>query len=220
MVNIIQLALDISLNTSYRWENFYISPSNESVVMLVQNWPHWSNRVQLIYGQQHCGKTHIAHLWAQKSRAIFMNNDSLNLDFLSTQITNNPFVIIDDADKITNFKGMFHLYNLINEHQGYLLLTSSSPVTHWSVPIPDLVSRLRSIPATEIISPDDELLYALLVKRFSDLQIKASGPVLAYIAKHVERSYRGIYSLCNKINQLSLERKKEITIPLVKQALA
>ncbi len=216
---IVQMALDISLDPIYRWENFYISSSNDDAISLLQRWPQWEHRVQLIYGQSGSGKTHIAHLWRNGNRASFVDDSVLKLDFLEEYVAQNPFLIVDDADRITCHKGLFHLYNLIQEYQGYLLLTSKYPSNQWNIELPDLASRLQSIPATEILAPDDNLLRALLIKGFSDLQLKIPENVLNYIIKHMERSYEGVQYTTALLNRRSLEMKRNLTLPLVKEIL-
>lgn len=216
---VVQLAFDMSLDPLYRWENFYISPSNEEAVSLLQRWPHWDNRVQLLYGPAGSGRTHIAHLWRNESRASFVDDSVLTLDYLAEYVCQNPYLIVDNADEITCYKGLFHLYNLINEYQGYLLLTAKTPPRFWNIALPDLASRLQSVPATEILAPDDDLLRALLIKGFSDLQLKIPENVLNYIIKHMERSYGGAQDMTTILNRKSLELRRNLTLPLVKQVL-
>lgn len=216
---VVQMAFDMSLNPVYRWENFYISKSNEDAIAMIQRWPRWEGRVQLIYGPSGSGRTHIAHLWRNESRASFVDDSVLKLDFLEEYIAQNPFLIIDNADRITNFQGLFHLYNLIQEHQGYLLLTAETPPKYWHIDLPDLASRLQSIQATELLAPDDGLIKALLVKRFSDAQMKVPENVIAFIVKHIHRSYESIQGTTTLLAQKSLEFRRNLTLPLVKEVM-
>lgn len=216
---IVQLPLDISMDPLYRWENFYISPSNEEAIMLLQRWPNWESSIQLIYGPENSGKTHIAHLWRQESRASFVDDSVLKLEFLAEYVAQNPFLIVDNADAITCYEGLFHLYNLIKENEGFLLLTAKTPPALWNINLPDLKSRMRSIPATEIKAPTDGLLKALLIKRFSDGQLKVQEPVIDFILKHIERSYGAIQHVAEALSHTSLEQRRNLTLPLVKQVL-
>lgn len=216
---VVQLAFDMSLDPIYRWENFYISPSNEEAISLLQRWPQWDSRVQLIYGPSGSGRTHIAHLWRNESRASFVDDSVLTLDYLPEYVAQNSVLIVDNADEITCYKGLFHLYNLIHECQGYLLLTAKTPPRQWRIQLPDLASRLQSIPATEIKTPNDSLLYALLIKRFSDLQVRVAENVVMYLVKHMKRSYPAVQELTTVLNRVSLQQRRNITLPLAKEVL-
>ena len=46
-----------------------------------------------------------------------------------------------------------------------------------------------------------------------------SNDVFEFILRRVERSYKAIYDIVNKLDVLSLEQKRQLTIPLVKEIL-
>ena len=218
-MGVIQLAFDMSLDPIYRWENFYISPSNDEAISWIQRWPRWDTRALLIYGPKESGKTHMAHLWRTESRACFVDEATIKSEHLAEYVAQNPFLIFDNADRIQNKQNLLHLYNLVHECQGYLLLTAEKPPKQWHIDLADLRSRLHSIPSVEIKPPDDDLLQALLIKRFSDLQLRVPENVLAYLVKHIERSYQAVKKVSMLIDQSSLEQKRNLTLPLVRQDL-
>ena len=84
----------------------------------------------------------------------------------------------------------------------------------------DLSSRLKTFLNLNINLPDDELLINLMIKLFHDKQIVVKNPeIFSYIINRVDRSYEKIYLLINKIDSLSLEKNKQLTIPLIKEIL-
>ena len=46
-----------------------------------------------------------------------------------------------------------------------------------------------------------------------------SNDVFEFILRRVERSYKAIYDIVNKLDVLSLEKKRQLTIPLIKEIL-
>lgn len=72
----------------------------------------------------------------------------------------------------------------------------------------------------EIREPDDELLQALIVKLFNDRQVVISQEVLSYILANMQRSYAFARKLVAETDNISLARKRAVTIPIVKEALA
>ena len=81
-------------------------------------------------------------------------------------------------------------------------------------------SRLNIVPSVEIREPNDELLQALIVKLFNDRQVVISQEVLNYIIANMQRSYAFARKLVAETDSISLARKRAVTIPIVKEALA
>ena len=64
----------------------------------------------------------------------------------------------------------------------------------------------------EIKVPDDELIFALILKNFSDKQISIDKKIIDYIVKRIDRSYRKISEFIYKLDELTL--KKPINLKL------
>jgi chromosomal replication initiation ATPase DnaA len=86
--------------------------------------------------------------------------------------------------------------------------------------IPDLASRLNSLPIVKILAPDDALLRGVLVKLFDDRQILVDESLVNYILVRMPRSLGTARRLVNEIDKLSLIEKSEITKPLVARVLS
>jgi len=84
----------------------------------------------------------------------------------------------------------------------------------------DLVSRLKTFNLLRINLPDDDLIINLIIKLLHDKQIIIKNKeIFHYILKRIERSYEEIFLLIENIDKLSLEKKRELTIPLIKKLL-
>ena len=68
-------------------------------------------------------------------------------------------------------------------------------------------------------NPDDDLVYALIIKNLSDRQILIDKKLVDYIAKRITRSYGKISDFIYKIDQISLKEKKSIDFKIIKKAL-
>ena len=73
--------------------------------------------------------------------------------------------------------------------------------------------------AAEITAPDDELLRAVLVKLFTDRQLRVKEEVIAYLLTRMERSLAAARALVALIDHVALQRKAEITRPFVARLL-
>ena len=170
-------------------ENFIISSCNIDAVNAITNpvWPFYSVS---IYGPKKSGKTHICSLAPQDT------------------------IILEDIDKSTNLTKILAQINLAKEQEKKVLITSVAPLASLKISLPDLQSRLSAIPSFAILPPDDNLVYLLFARYFKQNQLKVSDDVINYLASRTERCYNSIYEMVKKIDELSLQDKKNITIPL------
>ena len=83
----------------------------------------------------------------------------------------------------------------------------------------DLKSRTKNFLIQDIKKPDDELIFALLIKNLSDRQITIDKKLINYIVKRIYRSYSKIFDFIYKIDQVSLKKKKSINLSIIKEIL-
>ena len=85
--------------------------------------------------------------------------------------------------------------------------------------LPDLLSRLKNCIIAKIEQPDDELICAIILKSFSDRQIKLDNKIIDYIIKRIARSYSKMHEFIYKIDELSLKKKKSINFKIIKEII-
>ena len=71
----------------------------------------------------------------------------------------------------------------------------------------------------DIQKPDDELIFALLIKNLSDRQITIEKKLVNYIVKRIHRSYSKIFDFIYKIDEMSLKKKKSISLEIIKASV-
>ena len=103
------------------------------------------------------------------------------------KLSNN--IIIEDLDESFDEKLLYSLFNLVEQDNKYLLISSKKPIDTMKFTLPDLLSRLKNCIIANIEPPDDELIYAIILKSFSDRQIKLDNKIIDYIIKRIARSY-------------------------------
>src|SRR6188474_2930613 len=62
-----QLPLALTHPPEYGEESFIAGASNSAALSLVQRWPNWPGPVVLLRGPAGSGKTHLAHIWAERA---------------------------------------------------------------------------------------------------------------------------------------------------------
>ena len=208
-----QIPLYFHQKTSYLEEDFICSGSNEDAYNFIAQWPDWLIKIAFIYGEEKCGKSHLTHIWQQKSDAIFLDIKTFEIENLEP----NRNYILENISDIEPQEKLFHLYNHVNNQGGFLLLTDNNPLSQIDFTLADLKSRLNSIPMIEIFPPDDFLLRTILIKSFSDRQLRVGNDVVEFILLRIKRSFSAINEIVIDIDKYSMQESSRITIPFIKK---
>lgn len=214
-----QFVFDWGARPALGAEDFLVGPSNAAAVALVDRWPDWSMSSALVVGPPQSGKSHLAHVWELRSEAVMLSAADLG-EARVPELMGRPAVVVEDIDRgIASEQALFHLLNLAREQRTSLLLTSRIPAGELTVALPDLRSRLRALAMTEIGTPDQTLLTAVLVKLLADRQITVGPVVVHYLARELERSFAAAAGLVEVIDRLSLAQRRPVTRALAAEAL-
>lgn len=208
-----QRAFDLPVKTGFGGVDFFVSDSNRDAFEWIERWPDWPARALALHGASGGGKTHLAHLWCERSGAALIAGPEV-----SEAIAPTAALAIDDADKAPE-EPLLHLYNSALERGASLLLTMRAPPASLSIALPDLASRLRALPLVGIGPPDDALLGAVLVKHFADRQIRVGPGLIAYLVKRIERSFAAAALVAARLDAAALSAARPITVKLAKAAL-
>ena len=109
--------------------------------------------------------------------------------------------------------------NIIDQDNKYLIVTSKQQIVNIEFNLEDLRSRSKNFLLQNIEKPDDELMFALILKNFSDRQVSIEKNLIDYIIKRIDRSYSKIFDFIYKIDEMSLKKKKSIDFKIIKEAL-
>lgn len=204
-------------------DDFMVTGSNQEALSWLDKWPDWSSHCSVIVGPSGSGKTHLAHVWQNRSKARAITIYDMTAYASAALTKNNQTLLLDDADKVAG-KGeyeeaLFHLYNHVREIQGSLLLTAQRAPAQWQINLPDLRSRLLSVPVVTIAAPDDDLLVSLLLKQFRDRQIDVSLDVVTYLLPRMPRSPAAIRTLVTELDRVSLAEGRGISTALVRRLI-
>ena len=213
-----QLLLDFDHKIEFNEHDYFVSKSNFFAFNLIQNWPNWEKKNLNISGDKFSGKTHLAKIFQKKSEAIYLTNRNMNEEIFK-KIKLKESIIIDDFEIINNEKLLYSLFNLIYQDNKYLLILSSKSINEIHYKLDDLNSRAKNCIFAKIENPEDDLIFAIILKNFSDRQIKLEKRIVEFIIKRIDRSYGKIYEFIYKVDQLSLKKKKPINFKTIKEIL-
>ena len=205
-----QKIISYTFNDNINDSNFFVNETNFDAFNKLIN---QESTFSFLYGPKKSGKSFIAHIWKNKYNA---NNLSDNFEELIKKKNN---ILIDDLHFFDQ-EVIFHLVNYCILNNLKILITSPYKINDINFKFNDLPSRLKTFSFLEINNPDDEMLLTVLIKLLIDKQfIVNSNDIFEYILRRVDRSYKGIYDIVDKLDVLSLEKKRQLTIPLIKEIL-
>jgi chromosomal replication initiation ATPase DnaA len=218
MTNLNQLILKFDYEQNFKDDDFYVSKSNEHIYSLLNKWPKWEKNFLNISGEKFSGKTHLVNIFLKRFKGIKLSAKKLNNENLK-EIKIYENIVLEDIDKDIDEKLIYTFLNIIDQDNKYLIVTSLEPIVNINFNLIDLKSRSNNFLLQNIEKPDDELMFALILKNLSDRQISLDKKLIDYIIKRIDRSYNKIFDFIFKIDQISLKMKKSIDFKIIKKAL-
>jgi len=218
MNNLNQLILKFDYDQNFKDQDFYVSKSNQFSFKLLNSWPKWEKNFVNLIGEKFSGKTHLVNIFLQKFKGIKIKSNRINNEtFKEIKVYEN--IIIEDLNEKLDENLLFTLLNIIEQDNKYLIITSIKPIVNFSFELDDLNSRAKNFLLSNIEKPEDDLMFALILKNLSDRQISIDKKLIDFIIKRIDRSYGKIFDFIYKIDEISLKRKKPIDFKIIKEAL-
>ncbi|NSM56637.1 chorismate synthase [Wolbachia endosymbiont of Atemnus politus] len=205
-----QLNLFNNNQTDYSQQNFIVLDENKDVYNSVIDDLSW--KCLILFGPKGSGKTHLAHIWQAMNNAIFINVNN----FISEMRYSDAF-ILEDIQNVQDEAMLLHCYNYMKENNKRLLITASTSPKKLNFKLKDLSSRILSTTSVKIPPASGELLRIMLIKRFSDKQLKVDLKVINYILARIERSFCSVNEVIEKIDNESMG--SNVTIPFISTLL-
>ena len=213
-----QQILSFDYEQNFKDQDFYVSRSNEYSFKLLNSWPKWEKNFVNLIGENFSGKSHLINIFLQNFKGIKITASKITNDFLK-EIKIHENIIIEDLLESIDENLLFTLINNIEQDNKYLIVTSTKPIVDFKFKLQDLNSRSKNFLLSAIEKPEDDLMYALILKNLSDRQISIDKKLIDFIIKRISRSYGKISDFIYKIDEISLKRKKPIDFKIIKEAL-
>jgi chromosomal replication initiation ATPase DnaA len=218
-----QIPLPLPHDAAMGADDFLVTPSNRDSVAWIEKWPDWPSHGLILTGLSGSGKTHLLNLWLTKSSGKLVTPQDLTEKPPALLTAETYAVALDNANSFAGNaraeESLFHLYNHVKDNKGSLLLTMTRGAGQAGFVLPDLRSRLLTLPATALNAPDDLLLEALIVKQFRDRQIALDVGVVSYLVSHAARDAASIRDLVEKLDLAALAEGRKITTSLARKVL-
>jgi len=191
-----QIALPFEWPAGNDERDFIVSDANRLAVRHLEHWSLWPVMASVLTGPRKSGRSLIGRIFAAKSGGR----------------------LIDNAERHDE-EALFHAWNAATAERKPLLLIADEAPSRWAIRLPDLRSRLLATPVVGFLDPDPELTGRLVEKLLIARGLAAPSEVIRYLVPRIERSYVGIGRAIDAIDELALERRQRITVPIARLAL-
>lgn len=170
-----------------------------------------TERMVYLWGGPDCGKTYLLQAWAQACRLRRWSVD------LSAQ-GNGQVVVIDQADEWdeTQQLAAFATYNRARDARGLWLAAGRLPPANLPL-IPELRTRLGWGLVFQVHALNDGEKHAALAQHARNLGFCLEPQVADYLLNHYPRDLGSLLRVLEALDRLSLETKRPITLPLLRQ---
>ena len=213
-----QLLLNFNQKQNFNYDDYFVSDCNYYAYNIIDNWPKWEKNILNIYGEKYSGKSHLANIFIKKYKALKVYEKDLNNEILK-KLKIHQNIILEDFENKTDEKLIYSLFNLVDQDNKYLIINSIVPINETNFKLEDLKSRGKNCLFAEIGKPNDDLIFALILKNFSDRQIIIDKKIIDFIIKRIDRSYSKIAEFIYKVDELSLKKKRPIDIKIIKEII-
>ena len=213
-----QEIIKFNYDKNFRYDDFYISRNNKHIIDLLNKWPKWEKNFLNISGEKFSGKTHLVNIFLKKFKGLKLDAKNLSNKKLE-MVKLHQNIVLENLSKDINEKLFYTLINIIEHDKKYLVTTSIHSIVNIKFNLNDLKSRSKNFLLFNIEKPDDDLIFALILKNLSDRQIIIDKKLINYIIKRIDRSYSKIFEFIYKIDEISLKKKKSIDLKIIKNVL-
>ena len=167
-----------------------------------------------LYGEAGCGRSHLllASGFAYVDTAL---NPSL------TGVGASEALAVDNVDQLDadGQIALFALFNQMKMDGGLLLTAAPQPPAHLALR-EDLRTRLGSGLIYRLQPLSDAEKAAAIATLARERALKLSPETIGYLLRHVSRDMRTLAMLVVALDQYTLEQKRPVTLPLLRELLS
>ena len=220
-----QLLLDLSAQQPPTFDTFVTGQNAELLQRLqaiasAQAQPTLNDRFIYLWGENGAGKTHLLHSLAHANIAsrLITAADAFDSDFDYAPAV--QCYLLDDCEQLSPDSQIaaFALFNQIRELGGYLISTGTQPPAQLQVR-EDLRTRLGWGLIYQLHGLTDDEKIAALTQSAQGRGMTVSPGILSYLLTHYRRDMPSLSRMLDALDRYSLETKRPITLPLLRDLL-
>lgn len=217
-----QLLLDLPAEKPQTLASF-VTGANAELLQLLQRLEQrvpvgLDERFVYLWGDTAAGKTHLLKALAASDAALYIPGDAAADAF--AYLPSTTLYLIDDSHKLSPEAQIaaFALFNQIREQGGCLLAAGNVAPATLAVR-EDLRTRFGWGLIYQVHGLSDDEKIAALTHAAAARGMTLSPGVLPYLLNHFARDMRSLSAMLDALDEYSLETKRPITLPLLRELL-
>lgn len=229
-----QLSLGVSLNDEATFANFYLPAeggNRQAVAALAGQLDADGERLLYLWGASGAGLTHLLQAACHRAHASKRSAQYLPLkdlagfapDSLFEGLETQELICLDALDAVIGNRiweeALFDLFNRVHETGNRLVFSALLGPKELTLQLEDLRSRLNWGVVYQVEVLSDEEKQAALRMRARARGMEMSREVAQFILSRAPRDMNELFVLLDRLDELSLQEQRKLTIPFVKQVL-
>lgn len=215
-----QLVLELAPPAAPSLKNFYAGP-NRAAVAALGDALAGGERVVYLIGEPGSGKTHLLRAAVSEAEALGHTAMYVGAPHAGLRMLLPCEVLaVDDLEQLDSDAqlALFDAFNVLRASGGRLFGAS----THAAVELPlrdDLRTRLGSGLSMRLAPLNDDEKAAALFWHASQRGLRLEPEIIGYVLTHCGRDMGTQIAVLDALDRHSLEHKRPVTLPLLRQAL-
>jgi DnaA family protein len=217
-----QLALGLAPSPAPAFDNFFPGRNVEAMSALHslasgQSGEHFV----YLWGERGCGRSHLlqAAVAAASSRGIIARYIAAG-ETLPADDSGVRMLAVDDVEKLDAQAQLefFRLYNALRECQGAVLAAGNVAPARLQLRA-DLLTRLGWGLVFQVHALSDDDKRVALKRHAAARAFDLRDEIVEYLLRHLKRDLPSLMAVLDALDRYSLETKRPITLPLLRQLL-
>jgi DnaA family protein len=230
-----QLSLPVNLRDTETFDSFVVGNNQQLVSMLIaltqSAYSAEMPWLTFVSGDKGVGKSHLLYALCQQAQnnglsCVYLNfndRDSLAPEMLEN-LEHSDLICLDDLDALKGSKSwqiaVFDLINRVKEKgTSRLVIVANASPNNLELELADLISRLNWGINYKLNALADEQRSEALIKRAEQRGLSMPKKVATYLVNHWRRDMPALMNTLDKLDVISLQEQRKLTIPFVKTAL-
>lgn len=198
-------------------DNFVVGGNGELLTLLTRCATGKETRPIYLWGSTGSGRSHLLQAVAHQVGTTVLNANAIPGDFLPPD---NSLIVIDDIEQLAPEAQIALFRGFNDQHPRGLRLLLSGGRAPLHLPCrEDLRTRIGQALIYEVKPLTDAEKASALLYHAAQRGMKIDDHIIEYLLRHGRRDLPSLMAVLDALDQQSLEQKRPVTLPLLREIL-